>query len=427
MHVLVVAFQFPPTRLSGVYRGLAIVNEIARRGHDVTVLTADTELFPVFSGVDESLMGAINSRVEVIRVPFPLGRQESVINRWPEMRAEHKNAWADETHEWEFGIFPEERFAQWRPRLDAAAYRLHRQKPVDLAIATGNPYVAYSPLMMLAAEFEVPYVLDDRDGWVIHIMSDEERWAESSEWLELLQVGCLEQWYTNPSLVEYHRDRFPSAAERIYSVRNGWDSRDLQPAELSVRSGVAKNFTFIGTVPPYFPWPSLIDGWRLAKQRGLDPNAKLQIIGGLGYLHGGAEHRRYLDESAADGVEYLGLWPRGDIQGAYDQADVMVFPLDTGPMHTACKVYEYLASGRPIAGFTSTDSDSRQIVNASPRSHVASSTEPEDFARSLLEAAADFADGDGKLRLAAIEYGAQFERDTVLNPAISRILSKAAQ
>ena len=44
-HIGLVAFYFPPSRASGVYRMLALANHLARSGWDVTVFTVTTDFF----------------------------------------------------------------------------------------------------------------------------------------------------------------------------------------------------------------------------------------------------------------------------------------------------------------------------------------------------------------------------------------------
>ena len=56
LRVLVLSYNFPPGRGSGVYRGRAWTNHLVRRGHDVTVMTVDPDYYRVVNGlVDEPL------------------------------------------------------------------------------------------------------------------------------------------------------------------------------------------------------------------------------------------------------------------------------------------------------------------------------------------------------------------------------------
>ena len=152
LHVLYVAWGFPPHRGPGAYRSLATVNMLASAGHRVTVITADLATFDVMMGADRSLLDRIHPEVRVIRVPFPAGRRDPIVSRWTRERARAPKDWRDAMSVREAAVFPEHTYSLWRPRLDAAAYRLHRADPVDLTIATGNPYVDFSPAFHLRAE-----------------------------------------------------------------------------------------------------------------------------------------------------------------------------------------------------------------------------------------------------------------------------------
>src|SRR5262249_42709016 len=96
-HVLYVAWGFPPHRGPGTYRALATANLLADLGCRVTVLTADMATFDLVIGGDHSLMTAVDPRIRVLRVPFPPGRRDPVVNRWPLERVAQPTTWLERT------------------------------------------------------------------------------------------------------------------------------------------------------------------------------------------------------------------------------------------------------------------------------------------------------------------------------------------
>src|SRR5690606_12761886 len=71
--VLYLAFFFPPSRASGVFRPLATANHLAASGWDVTVHTGPVRYFTDFLGsVDTSLESRVDPRIRVVRPDMTL-------------------------------------------------------------------------------------------------------------------------------------------------------------------------------------------------------------------------------------------------------------------------------------------------------------------------------------------------------------------
>ena len=153
-HVALVAWGFPPSRLPGVYRGLALANELSRAGARVTVVTAEETYFRLVTGTDESLTPHVHDGIRVVRVPYHSRRLDPVINHWPERRVMRPRAFLLREQARETTYFPERLYGPWRPALENAVHRLHRADPVDLTVATGNPYTSYAAAAHLHGTFE---------------------------------------------------------------------------------------------------------------------------------------------------------------------------------------------------------------------------------------------------------------------------------
>ena len=70
-HLIYIAFFFPPSRASGVYRAIATANALSDQGWRVTVLTADERFFrQEIATADDTLLDSVNDDVALCRVPF---------------------------------------------------------------------------------------------------------------------------------------------------------------------------------------------------------------------------------------------------------------------------------------------------------------------------------------------------------------------
>lgn len=239
LHVLYVAWGFPPCERPGVQRSLATVAELVHNGHRVTVLTADLATFDVVSGGDRSLLDAVAPAVRVVRAAMAPRRRDPLLNRWPAARITDPEVWVDTVQKEEVRAFPEMVYGPWQPRAEAVANRIHELDPVDLVIATGSPYVDFSVALRLHVDHGVPFILDDRDSWLLDVSTGDPRpLAERIQpWLELALSQAVRMWFVNPSIADWHRDRFPLYADRIRVVEN--DEAALGPALHDVVTALA--------------------------------------------------------------------------------------------------------------------------------------------------------------------------------------------
>jgi len=260
LHVLYVAWGFPPHQGPGVRRSLATVAELVRQGHRVTVLTADLATFDVVFGGDLSLLDEIPEAVRVVRVAMAAQPRDPLLNRWPPARIEDPKAWWDKVAKEQVRAFPEAVYGTWQPRAEAVAHRIHELDPVDLVIATGDPYVDFSVALRLHVDHGVPFVLDDRESWLLdpetfapetlapetlapetpapETLTPRPLGARILPWLEFALSQAVRVWFASPAIADWHRNRFPLYADRIRVVQTGADS-ELAPALHDVVTALA--------------------------------------------------------------------------------------------------------------------------------------------------------------------------------------------
>lgn len=227
LHVLYVSWGFAPHQGPGVHRSLATVAELVGQGHRVTVLTADLATFDLVIGGDRSLLDDVPGAVRVVRVAMAPRPRDPLLNRWPAARIEDPKVWGDTVAKQQVRAFPEAVYGTWQPRAEAVAKRIHELDPVDLVIATGDPYVDFSVALRLHVEHGLPFVLDDRESWLLDVSTGEPRpLAERIQpWLEFALSQAVSMWFVDPSIADWHRQRFPQYADRIRVVEDGLDPR----------------------------------------------------------------------------------------------------------------------------------------------------------------------------------------------------------
>ena len=181
------------------------------------------------------------------------------------------------------------------------------------------------------------------------------------------------------------REHYDYPEDRIHVVYNGVDLEKFQPLPAKSAAEGRTRLLFVG---------------QDFKRKGLALVLEaLAMTGGRGNCHlrvaGGDDPRRYKDLAAklgvADRVTFAGA--TGDIQTAYQEADLLVFPTFYDPFANVC--LEALACGLPA--LTTTTNGSSEIISDGVDGYVITG-EPAPSAASIAGKVAMFAELDGERR-----------------------------
>ncbi|MER3387426.1 MAG: glycosyltransferase [Microcella pacifica] len=426
-HLLYVAWGFPPSRGAGMYRALATTNAFARAGWQVTVLTPERAVFEQLTDLDTRTEASIDPSVTVVRVPFDLSRGETDLAQWSRFRIESPLGWSGLTLLRESSSFPEPRYGGWGRFLVPAARRVHAQKPVDLVIGTANPNVDFLPGWDLNRRFGIPYVMDYRDTWHLDMYSGRRtapRTARSSRWEARLLKRAAEVWFVNAPILDWHVGQHPEIAEKAHVVSNGYDESFLTGLEPRIRCAHDPlSIGYLGTIYGPMPLEQTFEGWKRARARSTAlATATLDIHGRLGhYANPDASVKAVLDRYTADGVRYHGKVSKTDVAKVYSSFDALALILGRSRYITSGKVFEYAATGLPIAALHHPETASTSVLSDYPRFVPASDDTAEAFADAFVELAAMTEHAtDGEL-MNARESATRWERLRQLTPRIEEL------
>jgi hypothetical protein len=425
-HVLYVAWGFPPSRGSGVYRALATANAFAGLGWDVTVITTDREMWDRYTGSDPELELQVDPRIEVVRVPFSWPGMETDLRRWSRTRVYAPGAWRRLRQRLDVRDFPERNYGTWRKPIERAALAVHAAKPVDLAVATANPNVAFTAPWRLHHDRGIPFVMDYRDAWSLNTFTGGRLTEPDSEAARLeraLLADCLEAWFVNDPIAEWHRAEYPESAARMQVVMNGWDP-ELDPGQPSRAAAPDRplRFGYVGTVTPVVPMKEFLDGWRIAHDDPSLSGAEALLHGFLGFYRTPRADLAALVKTGADvGVRYLGPVSRTALRTTYDGFDVLLLLQGPGRYITGGKLFDYLSTGLPIVSVQDASGHAHALLEGYPLWFPAASMEPDAVAEALRAAARAARTDDPAVRAAAYEFAQDFRRDRQLEPRITSL------
>lgn len=190
--VLLVSYDFPPARSSGIYRPVKFVKHLRSLGWEPIVLTAK-QIF--VEAIDHSFEKDIPPETEVVRATaIDLQRLSDKVHSWlfggPDADSTQSSASSSSHDSSESGrirkkkpafkrflLSPLQRFAEtwlfvpdakilWYPLALFAAIRIVRRSRPTVIFTTSSPPTAHLVGLTLRFLFRLPWIADFRDNWV---------------------------------------------------------------------------------------------------------------------------------------------------------------------------------------------------------------------------------------------------------------------
>lgn len=317
-------------------------------------------------------------------------------------------------------VFPEH-YLTWIPGVLSSAVKAHFKDKFDLVIATGNPFASFAAAQTLGRLLRIPYAVDYRDSWTFNQFTEELKFPEDSkafEWESKVLRDASEIVFVNDGMRQWHIDRYPDAADRMTVVPNGWEPELLGAAEYVPPDDKRPlRFGYLGTVTSYLPLEELFDGWRLARSHPLLQDAELNIHGHLGFFPTDvAPLMERLPLSEDIGVHYRGAFDKTEVKTLYAQTDALVFCVPGARYVTSGKVFEYMASGKPIVSAHRPDIAAAEVLEGYPLWFHGDKLSAEDVARSFIEAAEAARGADRTQHALAVKHAHSYTRTATLGP-----------
>ena len=436
-HALFLAFPFPPSRGAGVYRTVATANTLVGRGWRVTAVAPHEDYFYEYVGSeDRSLLDWVDPRVHVERVELRNWWLDTRVDTMPLLQALAPSRHEKVRRFLARSYSPLDHYPFWLSAATARAIRVARRDPVNILLATGNPFNSFVAAWLVGRLMKIPYLLDYRDAWTFDQFSGEIKPMASDVALALerrVLHGAAAVTAVNQPILDWlaTTHAMPARVQRI-AIENGFDPEFINEGDdvaVSHRGAdevgeSGATFLYIGTViPEKFDWAGLLRRWKQA-QRMLPFTASLDIYGHLGFSSRQADQMESTFRS--DGVRHHGSVPKADVYGLYAQADALVLPMYESPYVTSGKVYEMLATGKPILAIGPATAGAMVPVRGYPKLVRTSGDDPRELA-AAVQSVIRLATLDApQLDRASLEHARKYERAAQLRP-LANLIEKLAR
>jgi glycosyltransferase involved in cell wall biosynthesis len=419
--LLYLAFFFPPSRASGVFRARATADHFAAQGWDVTVFKAPDDYYERVTGsIDPEFAASVDPRVQIATPSVSHFKWETDVRRYGRFRGNFPVLARRLNDYLHLKVFPDN-YLSWGVSSLREALRRHRKQPFDMVVATGNPFAAFGAAWAFEKLTGRPFAVDYRDSWTLSQFKNEPAFPPDHpawKWERRILRSAAASLHVNQNKLDWYAERYPEVADRMQVVLNGWDPEVFAEADERPQPDPDRPlaFSFIGTITVVQPIPQMLEAFRLMRESGRHADASLDLYGHLGFFAGGETVLRTQLGLAdpIDGVEYRGAVPKPRIAEAYAATDVLLFVTGGSKYVTTGKVFEYMASGKPIVSIHEPGCAAEEVLQGYPLWFVPESLDPADIAAALAEAGDAARKADPAVAAQARAHAASFTRGKAL-------------
>ena len=401
--VLIITYYWPPTGGSGVQRWVKFAKYLPSEGWQPVIYTPEN---PEQLAVDESLAAEVPPETEVLKTritePYELykkflrksGHSKEAVEVNP-VNAQNKSA-MQKLAMWVRGNFfrPDPRCLWIRPSVRFLKKYL-KEHPADLIVSTGPPQSMHLIGMRLAQETGLPWIADFRDPWTrIFYFKHLAMTAATEKWHHRMEKKVLDAADTVVAVSPLVQQEFQAMTQTpVELITNGFDECDFQTDGFAgdqdarrtlTAGGSDKDFVlthtglFAADGNPTVLWQVLAEKCRKDKKFGR--LLKIRLIGKTD-----EQISASLDTYGLSGnTENLGYLPHAEAVRHQRNASLLMLPLRKEPEYKAVlpgKLFEYLASWRPVLGIGQTDGAMSMILNSTKTGVVLDWSDKESMAK----------------------------------------------
>ena len=375
--VLIISYYWPPTGGSGVQRWVKFAKYLPAEGWQPVIYTPEN---PEQLAVDASLEAEVPADAEVIRrrivEPYEMykkllrksGHSKEAVEVNP-VNAQNKS-FLQKVAMWIRGNFfrPDPRCLWIRPSVKFLKEYL-KEHPVDLIVSTGPPQSMHLIGRKLAKETGLPWIADFRDPWTkIFYFKHLQMTRATVKWHKKMEKKVLDEASVVVAVSPLVQQEFQAMTQTpVELITNGFDECDFTAKKCTEANGGAdSNFVithtglFAADGNPTVLWNVLAE--KCSNDENFRKLMKIRIVGKTD-----EQILKSIEDAGLNGnLEDMGYQPHGVAVEQQRKASLLILPLRKEPEYKAVlpgKLFEYLASWRPVLGIGQTDGAMSMILN----------------------------------------------------------------
>ena len=371
--VLIITYYWPPSGGSGVQRWLKMSKYLPEYGWQPVIYTTENAEYPI---IDHSLEKDVAPNIEVIRRPITepysaykkflgINKDETVKMGFIQEKEKNKS-WKSDLSLWVRGNFfiPDARCGWVKPSVRFLKEYLN-EHPVDAIISTGPPHSMHLIALKLKEALGLPWIADFRDPWTeidyyndLHLTA----WADRKH--HRLEQEVLTKADKVVTVAPDGARRLGRLGNRnVRTIYNGFDRND--DAQTPVNLSEQFTITYLGVLSkiqnPSNLWQALAE--LIKEDSGFDKSLKINMIGQIDSAVVSSINENGLTQHVA----YSPYMPHDQVSAVHRSSTLLLLLLmpDSEPRAKGLltgKLFEYMASGRPILCIGPEDGDAARIL-----------------------------------------------------------------
>ena len=375
--VLIISYYWPPTGGSGVQRWVKFAKYLPSEGWQPVIYTPEN---PEQLAVDESLAAEVPEDAEIVKTriiePYELykrvlrrsGHSKEAVEVNP-VNAQNKSL-LQKAAMWIRGnLFRPDPRCLWIGPSVRFLKKYLAEHPVDLIVSTGPPQSMHMIGLRLSRETGLPWIADFRDPWTkifyfkhLSMTSATEKWHRKMEKKVLDEASAVVA--VSPLVQQEFQEMTDTPVELI---TNGFDECDFSSEQCTeAYGGASEEFIithtglFAADGNPTVLWDVLAEKYRTDEI--FKKLLRIKLIGKTD----DQILKALTDRGLEDSMINMGYQPHSVAVEQQRQASLLILPLRKEPEYKAVlpgKLFEYLASQRPILGIGQSDGAMAMIVN----------------------------------------------------------------
>ena len=377
--VLIITYYWPPSGGSGVQRWVKFAKYLPKEGWQPVIYTPEN---PELTTIDKTLAAEIPPEAEIVKThifePYGIYRKLMGKGSSTDLKAltsagsdgnevnpvnGGKKSWKQKLSLYIRGNFfiPDPRIMWVRPSVKFLKSYL-KKHPVDAIVSTGPPQSMHLIGLELSKATGLPWLADFRDPWTkIFYFKHLELTPRSEAKHQALEKKVVDGATRVIAVSPMVKNDFEAITSTpVELITNGFDEEDFNdPFEADDYFNITHTGLFASDGDPEILWKALAA--KCQEDKEFRKQLRIRLVGKT-------------DQEIVNSIEAAGLGPNLVNLGYQSHevavreqrnASVLILPLRKEPEYEAVlpgKLFEYLASRRPILGIGQTDGAMAQVV-----------------------------------------------------------------
>jgi hypothetical protein len=371
--VLVITYYWPPSGGAGVQRWLKFVKYLPSLDWEPIIYTVENGEYPV---LDDSLVNDLPSNIKVLKTkvwePYSLYKRFSGRKRNQKINSsflndKKQNKILESISIWIRGnlFIPDARKFWIKPSIKFLDNYV-KNNPVDFIISTGPPHSTHLIALGIKKLNRIPWLADFRDPWT---NIDFYKELKLSKWADIkhkkLEKNVLYKADIVLTIGNQLKDELQElGAKNVEVIENGYDEEDFKNNN---SNSLDSKFT-IAHIGSFSPSRNHHILWKVLEEIVIENNDfsnKLQIklIGNVDY----SVDNSIKDFNLEKYVKMFSYLPHNQVISHQKSSRVLLLMVNNTPNSKGIitgKIFEYMASNRPILVIGPEDGDLAKIISA---------------------------------------------------------------